>query len=91
LTTPGKDHLSHRLVALGLTRREAVLTCYLIGGASGMVAIYIAQAHFPDGYVVAALLALAGIAGIVWFERRCPGGTVESRQGGKQHADRRRL
>ncbi|HEX9369643.1 MAG TPA: MraY family glycosyltransferase [Roseiflexaceae bacterium] len=74
LTTPGKDHLSHRLVALGLTRREAVLTCYLIGGACGMVAIYIAQSRFPDGYIAAALLALAAIAAIVWLERRCPGG-----------------
>lgn len=74
LTTPGKDHLSHRLVALGLTRREAVLTCYLIGGACGMVAIYIAQSQFPHGYVAAALLALAGIAGIIWLERRCPAG-----------------
>lgn len=74
LTTPGKDHLSHRLVALGLTRREAVLTCYLIGGACGMVAVYIAQSRFPNGYVAAGLLALAGVAAIIWLERRCPGG-----------------
>jgi UDP-GlcNAc:undecaprenyl-phosphate GlcNAc-1-phosphate transferase len=79
LTTPGKDHLSHRLVALGLTRREAVLTCYLIGGACGMVAIYIAQSQFPHGYVAAALLALAGIAGIIWLERRCPAGVPRER------------
>lgn len=74
LTTPGKDHLSHRLVALGLTRREAVLTCYLIGGGCGMMAVYIAQARFPDAYIAAALLALAGAAGIAWLEWRCPGG-----------------
>jgi UDP-GlcNAc:undecaprenyl-phosphate GlcNAc-1-phosphate transferase len=74
LTTPGKDHLSHRLVALGLTRREAVLTCYLIGGACGMVAIYIAQSQFPHGYVAAALLAIAGVGAIAWLEYRCPGG-----------------
>jgi UDP-GlcNAc:undecaprenyl-phosphate GlcNAc-1-phosphate transferase len=74
LTTPGKDHLSHRLVALGLTRREAVLTCYLVSGACGMVAIYIAQARFPDAYVAAALLVLAAIWGVVWLERYCPGG-----------------
>jgi UDP-GlcNAc:undecaprenyl-phosphate GlcNAc-1-phosphate transferase len=74
LTTPGKDHLSHRLVALGLTRREAVLTCYLIGGACGLVAVYIAQSRFPDGYVAAGLLALAGLAGIIWLERICPSG-----------------
>jgi UDP-GlcNAc:undecaprenyl-phosphate GlcNAc-1-phosphate transferase len=70
LTTPGKDHVSHRLVALGLTRREAVLACYLIGCACGMVAVYVSQAGVPDAYVAAGLLALAGVAGIVWFERR---------------------
>ena len=79
LTTPGKDHLSHRLVALGLTRREAVLTCYLIGGACGMVAIYIAQSQFPHGYVAAALLALAALTGIIWLERRCPAGVPRER------------
>lgn len=74
LTTPGKDHLSHRLVALGLTRREAVLTCYLIGGACGMVAIYIAQSRFPNGYAAAGLLGLAAVTSIIWLERRCPAG-----------------
>jgi UDP-GlcNAc:undecaprenyl-phosphate/decaprenyl-phosphate GlcNAc-1-phosphate transferase len=73
LTTPGKDHVSHRLAALGLTRREAVLSCYLIGCACGMVAVYISQARSPDAYVAAGLLALAGLAGIWWFERRTPG------------------
>ncbi len=86
LTTPGKDHLSHRLVALGLTRREAVLTCYLIGGACGMVAIYIAQSQFPNGYVAAALLAMAGVAGIAWFELRCPGGTLRGNYSSEQSA-----
>jgi UDP-GlcNAc:undecaprenyl-phosphate GlcNAc-1-phosphate transferase len=61
-------------VALGLTRREAVLTCYLIGGACGMVAIYIAQSRFPNGYVAAGLLGLAAVTSIIWLERRCPAG-----------------
>jgi UDP-GlcNAc:undecaprenyl-phosphate GlcNAc-1-phosphate transferase len=74
LTTPGKDHVSHRLEALGLTRREAVLTCYLICCACGMVAIYVSQAGVPDAYVAAGLLALAIVAAIIWFERRAPGG-----------------
>lgn len=80
LTAAGTDHLSHRLVALGLTRREAVLTCYLIGGACGLVAIYIAQSRFPDGYIAAALLAFAGLYGIVWLERHCPGGKSKAQK-----------
>jgi UDP-GlcNAc:undecaprenyl-phosphate GlcNAc-1-phosphate transferase len=72
LTTPGKDHLSHRLVALGLTRREAVLTCFLIGCASGMVAVYIASAVMLDAYIAAGLLLVAGAIGIVWLERNVP-------------------
>lgn len=79
LTAAGVDHLSHRLVALGLTRREAVLTCYLIGGACGMVAVYVAQARVPDGYIAAGLLVLCAIVGIVWLERRCPGGKLRPR------------
>ncbi|GAB4201714.1 MAG: MraY family glycosyltransferase [Roseiflexaceae bacterium] len=80
LTTPGKDHVSHRLVALGATRREAVLICYLIGCAAGVMAVYISQAHAPDAYVAAALLALAIVAAIVWFERVCPRGEVRSKK-----------
>ncbi len=70
LTTPGKDHLSHRLAALGLTRREAVLSCYLIGCGCGVVAVYVAQSHAPDAFIAAGGLALAGLAAIVWLERR---------------------
>lgn len=72
LTTPGKDHLSHRLHALGLTRREAVLVCYLLGCGAGMVAVYISQARAPDAYVAAGMLALSTLAGITWLERRAP-------------------
>lgn len=69
LTTPGKDHLSHRLVAMGLTKREAVLTCYLLGGACGMVAVYIAQANGTNSYVAALLLLGAGATALASLER----------------------
>lgn len=39
LTNPGKDHLSHRLVSLGMSRREAVLTVYVIAFGFGMIAV----------------------------------------------------
>lgn len=62
LTTPGKDHVSHRLVAMGYTRREAVLVCYLICAGLGVVALYITQANIVEGYVVGGTVALAGVA-----------------------------
>jgi UDP-GlcNAc:undecaprenyl-phosphate/decaprenyl-phosphate GlcNAc-1-phosphate transferase len=73
-TTAGKDHLSHRLVALGLSKREAVLTCYLLAGACGLVGVYLTQAHLYEAYLVAGALTAAGVAAIIWLERVCPGG-----------------
>ncbi|MGB9738508.1 MraY family glycosyltransferase [Chloroflexus sp.] len=73
-TTAGKDHLSHRLHALGLTKREAVLTCYLLAGASGLTGIYVTQARPSEAYVVFAGLLTIAVSGIIWLERICPAG-----------------
>jgi UDP-GlcNAc:undecaprenyl-phosphate GlcNAc-1-phosphate transferase len=81
LTTPGKDHISHRLVALGMTRREAVLTCYLIAGACGLVGVFVAQSTPREGYIAGALLFLAAVAFIVWLERVCPAGVRDTVKG----------
>jgi UDP-GlcNAc:undecaprenyl-phosphate GlcNAc-1-phosphate transferase len=72
LTHGGKDHVSHRLVQLGLTRREAVLTCYLMAGFGGMVASYVARAGRFDAYLAVGLLVLIISAGIIFFERAAP-------------------
>jgi UDP-GlcNAc:undecaprenyl-phosphate GlcNAc-1-phosphate transferase len=69
LTTPGKDHVSHRLVALGYTRREAVLICYLICAGLGVIALFVTQASIAEGYVVGAIVVLAGLAALVRLER----------------------
>ncbi len=69
LTTPGKDHLSHRLVALGATRREAVLICYLICAGLGVVALFITQATLLEGYIVGGIVALAALAGLWRLEQ----------------------
>ena len=72
LTTPGKDHISHRLVERGLTRREAVLTLYLAGGLLGGVTLFIVQATRLEAYVLGAATALIG-AYLLWrFEWRRP-------------------
>ncbi len=69
LTTPGKDHVSHRLVAIGYTRREAVLICYLICAGLGVIALFVTQASIVEGYVVGGLVALAGVAALWRLER----------------------
>ena len=68
-TTPGKDHTSHRLVALGYTRREAVLICYLICAGLGVIALFITEASILEGYVVGGITALAALASLVRLER----------------------
>lgn len=61
LTTPGKDHVSHRLVRLGATQREAVLTLYLVCCALGVVAMFLTQATVLEGYFIGVLLVLVAI------------------------------
>jgi UDP-GlcNAc:undecaprenyl-phosphate/decaprenyl-phosphate GlcNAc-1-phosphate transferase len=69
-TTAGKDHISHRLVDLGFTQREAVLILYLVTGAAGMAAIFISKADIVEAYGLAAVTAALGLAAIIWLERR---------------------
>ena len=59
--TAGKDHVSHRLVRLGATQREAVLMLYLACCALGVVAMFLTQASVMEGYFVGALLALVAL------------------------------
>jgi UDP-GlcNAc:undecaprenyl-phosphate GlcNAc-1-phosphate transferase len=69
LTTPGKDHTSHRLVAAGFTTREAVMIHYLAGGALGVLAIFVTQASAFEGYVASGAAALVALYALIWLER----------------------
>jgi UDP-GlcNAc:undecaprenyl-phosphate/decaprenyl-phosphate GlcNAc-1-phosphate transferase len=69
LTTPGKDHLSHRLARLTGSPREAVLICYLLAGGCGVVATFVMQASLPEGYFAGGLVALVGLYSIWRLER----------------------
>jgi UDP-GlcNAc:undecaprenyl-phosphate GlcNAc-1-phosphate transferase len=69
LTTPGKDHVSHRIVALGYTRREAVLICYLICAGLGVIALFVTQASILEGYIVGGIMVLVGLVVLVRLER----------------------
>jgi UDP-GlcNAc:undecaprenyl-phosphate GlcNAc-1-phosphate transferase len=70
LTTPGKDHISHRLAGLTNSKREAVLLCYLIAGAVGLCAIYVTRAGVIEAHILLAALIAVGGYGIWWFEFR---------------------
>jgi len=61
LTTPGKDHVSHRLVMLGATQREAVLILYLVCCALGVVAMFLTQATIIEGYFIGGVLAVVAV------------------------------
>jgi UDP-GlcNAc:undecaprenyl-phosphate GlcNAc-1-phosphate transferase len=74
LTTPGKDHVSHRLVALGWTRREAVLICWLAAGAVGMVATFLTEAGLVEAYTLGTALLVLFVYLLWWFETRVPRG-----------------
>jgi UDP-GlcNAc:undecaprenyl-phosphate GlcNAc-1-phosphate transferase len=69
----GRDHLSHRLVALGLSKREAVLVLYLFGMISGTVAVIIVRPEVkPAVYIPIAVVSScsSSSSGSFWTARR---------------------
>lgn len=69
LTTPGKDHLSHRLVARGLSRRRAVLVIYAVALLGGVLALIASRSAGPLAYTIATLVALVALVALLYFER----------------------
>jgi UDP-GlcNAc:undecaprenyl-phosphate GlcNAc-1-phosphate transferase len=72
--TPGRDHLSHRLVALGWSRREAVLLHYLLGGGLAWIAVLVSMATPIEAYAIGGSVALVALVSLAWLERRWDGG-----------------
>ena len=70
LTTPGKDHISHRLARVTGSKREAVLLCYLIGGVFGMTSTFITTATVLEGYLVGLAVASIALYSIWWLETK---------------------
>lgn len=67
--SPGKDHVPHRLVAMGATQREAVLILYLVCCALGAMAMFLMHATKLEAILVAVLLLAGGLYGLHRFER----------------------
>jgi UDP-GlcNAc:undecaprenyl-phosphate/decaprenyl-phosphate GlcNAc-1-phosphate transferase len=61
----GRDHASHRLVALGLSERRAVWMLYAFAGASGLLAMQVRQFEYHTGIAMVAgfavVLTLIGV------------------------------
>ncbi len=68
-SSPGKDHTAHRLVALGLSHKQAVHLMYAAGIVGGLLAWVVALVGSPAGLPVIAVVGLAGVCAIVWLER----------------------
>jgi UDP-GlcNAc:undecaprenyl-phosphate GlcNAc-1-phosphate transferase len=80
LTSPGKDHVSHRLVSLGLTQRQAVILLYAACCALGLVGVLIMHSDLVQAYLAGVGVLLVGLAGLVVLERARPlGGQSGSR------------
>jgi UDP-GlcNAc:undecaprenyl-phosphate GlcNAc-1-phosphate transferase len=55
----GQDHLSHRLIRAGLTRKQAAIALWLLSGVYGVLAILISKANtILENYLVLAGTAL---------------------------------
>lgn len=48
----GRDHASHRLVLMGLSEKRAVLSLYVIGGVSGLAAVFVSRSDTLTSPVV---------------------------------------
>jgi UDP-GlcNAc:undecaprenyl-phosphate GlcNAc-1-phosphate transferase len=61
----GRDHTSHRLVALGLSERRAVWMLYGFAGASGLLAMFVRRFEYHTGIAMvlgfAVVLTLVGV------------------------------
>ncbi|HXH06223.1 MAG TPA: hypothetical protein VNI83_06500 [Vicinamibacterales bacterium] len=70
ISTGGRDHTSHRLVALGLSERRAVLMLYVIAAGGGLIAVampYAGAAAVTVAltlYLLAVLLLLVYLGGV---------------------------
>lgn len=92
----GRDHTSHRLVALGMSDRQAVLTLYVISIISGIVALLVRDLPIGAGVAIIASSVLTilffgfylGKVG-VYDENAAPTGTLIRKL--SSHPYRRRL
>ncbi len=57
-TVGGRDHTSHRLVAMGFTERQAVLLLYAFAAAAGLAAMALDRVQLREGRVLAGIVVV---------------------------------
>ena len=67
--TPGKDHAAHRLANLGLGQRGAVLAMYILGAASGSLALLVSFLPLTTSLGLIVFAVVAALGGIAFLER----------------------
>lgn len=69
----GKDHVAHRLIALGMSKMEAILFLYLMGFCSGTLALYISHPLVDRiEYVLIVLSGLLFLCLFAWLLAMAP-------------------
>ncbi len=66
LTTPGKDHSSHRISNHGFSKREAVMILYLVCGALGVAAVIASASDIFSNFLIALMLGGTALF-MLWF------------------------
>lgn len=69
-TTAGKDHVSHRLVAMGMSHKRAVLAIYALCAIYGAIGFFVQYLSFEQAYALFAMTLALSAGGIVLLEFR---------------------
>jgi UDP-GlcNAc:undecaprenyl-phosphate GlcNAc-1-phosphate transferase len=79
---PDKNHLHHRLMAMGFDHRKSVLVIYGISGVFGLMAIMLSIAGTPQGSLILAVLLLF----VFWGARKLQICTAPAKEAQEQAA-----
>jgi UDP-GlcNAc:undecaprenyl-phosphate/decaprenyl-phosphate GlcNAc-1-phosphate transferase len=67
----GQDHLSHRLIRAGLSRKQAALSLWILSATYGVIAIFMSRVDLiVEKYLVAAGLSLWVVLFVLFFKQK---------------------
>src|SRR5215213_148357 len=93
ITSGGRDHVSHRLVRMGLSVRQAVGVIYLVAALCGSAAVGVMNIkRLKYKYALVVLIGIAGLVALLRLEQVDLSDTGQvARAYGRQHAVTRRV